>query len=54
MERYVADTHALIWYFAKSSKLSSHARECFVKSEREVALIIIPTIVLAETLYIKE
>jgi len=54
MERFTSDTHSLVWFFTKSPNLSPAARECFVKSEREEALIIVPTIVLAETLYIKE
>ncbi len=27
MERYVADTHALVWYLGGSSRLSQPARE---------------------------
>lgn len=54
MDRYVIDTHSLVWYFTKSVSLSEKAKNCFKQCENNEATIIIPTIVLAESLYISE
>ena len=42
------DSHALLWYLSKNSKLTAKARDCLDKSSR----IIVSTIVLLELLYI--
>lgn len=54
MERFVADTHSLVWYFTKAISLSETARSCFKRSENNEAIIFVPTIVLAEALFISE
>ena len=51
---YVADTHSLLWFLAEDSRLSEKAKEVFEKAEKDEAIIIIPTIVLVESLYIIE
>ena len=51
---YVTDTHALIWWFIDSPKISSKAAEIFEKCERGENVIFIPSIVMAEALSIFE
>ena len=51
---YVSDTHALLWWFIDSPKISSRAAEIFKKCERGENVIFIPSIVLAEALTIFE
>lgn len=48
---HVTDTHSIIWYFTDDPRLSRHALEAFEKTIRE-GVIIIPTVVLAEIMYI--
>ena len=50
---YITDTHALVWYFTENELLSGKAQEAFHRII-EKGLIIIPTIVLAEILYISK
>ncbi|MCG6536693.1 MAG: PIN domain-containing protein, partial [Syntrophales bacterium LBB04] len=47
-----ADTHALIWWFTGSPKLSPVVVEIFERSESGNAVIFIPSIVIAEALSI--
>jgi PIN domain nuclease of toxin-antitoxin system len=49
---YVADTHALLWYLAASSRLSGNAKRVFDRAASRQAEIIVPAIVLAELLWI--
>jgi predicted nucleic acid-binding protein len=51
---YVSDTHALLWWFTDSPKISARAAEIFEKCERGENVIFIPAIVLAEALAIFE
>jgi PIN domain nuclease of toxin-antitoxin system len=51
---YVIDTHALIWYFEDSPKLSPAANQAFDDIEQGNALGLVPTIVLAEILYLSD
>ncbi len=48
---YVTDTHSLVWYFTGSPRLSKKALKVFDKTLEEGS-IIIPTVVLAEIMYI--
>lgn len=50
---YITDTHALVWYFTENELLSERAQEVFHRTI-EKGSIIIPTIVLAEILYISK
>lgn len=54
MEIFVADAHALAWFITQSSRLSKRAAEVFRKAERAEVEVLVPTIVLAELLYISE
>ncbi|OGW25798.1 MAG: hypothetical protein A2X59_12765 [Nitrospirae bacterium GWC2_42_7] len=49
---FVADTHALLWWFTDSPKLSPKAIEIFEKCEKGEIIIFIPSIVIAEALSI--
>lgn len=51
---YVADTHSTLWFLTNDSKLGSGAREVFERAEKGETIIIIPTISLAEMLYVCE
>lgn len=49
---YVTDTHALLWWFIDSPKISSSASEIFKICERGEIIIFIPSIVIAELISI--
>jgi predicted nucleic acid-binding protein len=49
---YVADTHALFWYFTASPLLGAQARAAFDEGKQGQALIYIPAIVLAELFFL--
>jgi PIN domain nuclease of toxin-antitoxin system len=49
---FVTDTHALLWWFTDSPRISLSAAEIFEKSEKGKNIIFIPTIVIAEALSI--
>ena len=50
--KFVTDTHALLWWFVDSPKISSKAVEIFQRCERGENIIFIPSIVIAEALSI--
>ena len=49
---FVADTHALLWWFTDSPRMGSRASEIFEKCEKGENVIFIPSIVIAESLSI--
>jgi PIN domain nuclease of toxin-antitoxin system len=49
---FVSDTHALLWWFTDSPKMSLRASEIFEKCEKGKSVIFIPSIVIAESLSI--
>ncbi len=49
---YVTDTHSFLWYLSEDKKLSKTAKSVFDEAEKGNATIVIPTIVLAESLHI--
>jgi len=51
---FVTDTHALLWWFIDSPKISSKASEIFQKCEEGENIIFIPSIVIAEGVCIFE
>ena len=51
---FVTDTHALLWWFSDSPKISPYASEIFEKCELGENIIFIPSIVIAEALSIFE
>ena len=54
MNLYVADTHALFWYFIASPLLGAQAQAAFDEGKQGQALIYIPAIVLAELYFLNE
>ena len=51
---YVTDAHSLIWYFTRNPRLSAKALQIFRSSAAGREIIIVPTIVLGEILYVSE
>ncbi len=51
--KYVTDTHALVWYFAKDRRLGKRAYNAFEGSVSK-NIIVVPIIVLAEIMYISK
>jgi len=51
---FVSDTHALLWWFTDSPKISSKASAIFDKCETGNGVIFIPSIVIAESMSIFE
>ena len=49
---FVADTHALIWHFTNSPKISRKIKGIFDRCEKGDSIIFIPSIVIAECLSI--
>lgn len=52
MEQYVVDTHALLWYLAGDKRIGSNAKDIIQKCERGEVLIVVPSIVLIESVEI--
>ena len=50
---YVADAHTIVWYFIGDPRLSQNARQAFEQT-LTAGVIFIPTIVLAEIMYISQ
>ena len=48
----VTDTHALLWWFIDSPRISSRASEIFEKCQKGKSIIFIPSIAIAEALSI--
>lgn len=48
---FITDTHSLVWYFTDDSRLGKKALETFEQTTKE-GLILVPTLVLAEIMYI--
>ncbi|MDL1959670.1 MAG: PIN domain-containing protein [Deltaproteobacteria bacterium] len=48
---YVTDTHSLVWYFKEDSRLSKKALKAFEQTKEE-GLIVVPSVVLAEIMFI--
>ena len=51
---YVIDTHVLIWYFIGSKHLSNELRQRIDATRNTGGSLLVPTIVLAESLDISE
>jgi predicted nucleic acid-binding protein len=54
MEHYVADTHALVWFITKDSRLSKRAGSLLTRAESAEVQLFVPTLVLAELAYIAQ
>lgn len=51
---YVTDTHSFLWFLTRDKRLSSKAREIFRLCDQGAEIIVIPSIVLLECLYVCE
>jgi len=51
---YVADTHPLMWFLTGDDRLGKKAKKIFIKADKGETSIVVPTIVLAESLFIAE
>lgn len=51
---YVADSHGLLWFLAQDRRLGNEAKRIFESADKGEEIIIIPSIVLLECLYICE
>ncbi|MCC7202364.1 MAG: PIN domain-containing protein [Nitrospirae bacterium] len=49
---FLTDTHALLWHFTNSNRISTKAKDIFDKCEEGHCVIFIPSIVIAECLRI--
>jgi PIN domain nuclease of toxin-antitoxin system len=54
MSKYVTDTHALLWHISNSANLSARAKVIFDNADMGRAIIIVPSIVLVECVYLAE
>ncbi|MCA9946585.1 MAG: PIN domain-containing protein [Anaerolineales bacterium] len=54
MNRWVTDTHGLLWHLYNANKLSAQVKEIFVRADNGEHQIVIPAIVLVETVYLAE
>jgi PIN domain nuclease of toxin-antitoxin system len=54
MNQFVADTHALLWFLMASPRLGPAAKKAFDEASAGSALILVPSIVLAELQFVNE
>lgn len=51
---YTTDTHSFLWYISEDTRLSKKAREIFEKCDNAEDVMVIPSIVLIEAMFICE
>ena len=49
---FVTDTHPFLWFLTEDKRLGEEAKKVYEKAEKGDAVIVVPTIVLAESNYI--
>lgn len=54
MKQYVTDTHALLWYLTDDKRLSKAARRVFEEGEQGRAEILVPSVVLVESIFLMQ
>ncbi len=54
MNRWVTDTHALLWHLYNAKRLSPKVRSIFSEADAGECQIVIPAIVLVEIIYLSE
>ena len=52
MDQYVIDTHALLWYLAADLRIGNRAKEIITRCEGGEVSIVVPSIVLIESIEI--
>ena len=50
----MTDTHAFVWFLSKDRRLGEEARKIFLQADKGETQVVVPSIVLMETLYICE
>ena len=53
-QSFVVDAHALAWFISRDTRLSAKVADILRKGEKAEVEVLVPTIVLAELLYISE
>ena len=51
---YATDTHSFLWYISEDAKLSKKAKEIFEKCDNAEDIMIIPSVVLIESMFLCE
>ena len=51
---YVADAHSLVWFLTKNNNLGKEALKVFRDADQGNVFVVIPSIVIAEIIYIAE
>ena len=51
---YVTDTHGFLWYISEDERLGKKAREAFEKCDSMEDIMLIPSIVLVEAMFLCE
>ena len=51
---YVTDTHAFLWFLTEDNRIGKKAKEVFISCDRGETIIVIPSIVLIEALFVCE
>ena len=51
---YVTDTHSFLWHLQNDEKLSSRAKTIFEACDNEREVVVIPSIVLIESIFVCE
>ncbi|MCP4538809.1 MAG: type II toxin-antitoxin system VapC family toxin [Chloroflexi bacterium] len=54
MTDLVTDTHAVIWYLSRNKRLSHKARTIFQRAQAGYGHIVVPSIVLVETIFLAQ
>lgn len=54
MKPHVTDTHSIIWHLTRSRKLSRRARQVFRAADEGQTQVLVPTIVLVETVFVAQ
>lgn len=54
MSRFVSDTHALLWHVTDDPRLSSEASRALKNADLGIDQVLVPGIVLVETVYLVE
>lgn len=54
MSHWVTDTHGLLWHLYNVNKLSAQVKEIFIRADNGEYQIVVPAIVLVETVYLAE
>lgn len=52
MKQYVVDTHALLWYLSADKRIGSNAKDIIQRCENGEVFIVVPSIVLVESIEI--